>query len=136
MHLTLVCLLFIVVSTVSARTEYKKISWGAPKVFRYANYAARYANYGRWKPWSTFEQKRDYDASEEEREEVLAEMFLDLDGDQDGLIDIDELSYDMATVLKGETRTPEDLMEETDTNRDGFIDYDEFVDDIDLDSLY
>ena len=66
----------------------------------------------------------DYDASEEEREEVLAEMFLDLDGDQDGLIDIDELSYDMATVLKGETRTPEDIMEETDTNRDGFIDYD------------
>jgi hypothetical protein len=51
MHLTLVCLLFIVVSTVSARTEYKKISWGAPKVFRYANYAA---GYGGWKPWSTF----------------------------------------------------------------------------------
>jgi hypothetical protein len=29
----------------------------------------------------------------------------------------------MATVLKGETRTPEDIMEETDTNRDGFMIY-------------
>jgi Ca2+-binding EF-hand superfamily protein len=37
-----------------------------------------------------------------------------LDEDHDGFVDIDELRDDMATVLKGETRTPEDLMEETD----------------------
>jgi hypothetical protein len=29
----------------------------------------------------------------------------------------------MATVLKGETRTPEDLMAETDTSGDGNIDF-------------
>jgi hypothetical protein len=29
----------------------------------------------------------------------------------------------MATVLKGETRTPEELMAETDTNGDGNVDF-------------
>jgi hypothetical protein len=38
-------------------------------------------------------------------------------------VNIDELRDDMATVLKGETRTPEDLMEETDANGDGYIDF-------------
>jgi Ca2+-binding EF-hand superfamily protein len=52
---------------------------------------------------------------------MLAEMFMLLDEDHDGVIDIDELRDDMETVLKGETRTPEELMAETDTNGDGHI---------------
>jgi Ca2+-binding EF-hand superfamily protein len=50
-------------------------------------------------------------------------MFKALDEDHDGFVDIDELRDDMATVLKGETRTPEDLMAETDANGDGYIDF-------------
>lgn len=57
-------------------------------------------------------------------EEMLAEMFMLLDEDHDGVIDIDELRDDMETVLKGEIRTPEELMAETDTNGDGNIDFD------------
>jgi Ca2+-binding EF-hand superfamily protein len=57
-------------------------------------------------------------------EEMWAEMFMLLDEDHDGVIDIDELRDDMETVLKGETRTPEELMAETDTNGDGHIDFD------------
>jgi hypothetical protein len=30
----------------------------------------------------------------------------------------------MNTILEGETRTPEELMEETDTNGDGNVDFD------------
>ena len=56
-------------------------------------------------------------------EEILAEMFKALDENQDGFVDIDELKDDMATVLKGETRTPDELMDETDTNGDGNIDF-------------
>ena len=51
-------------------------------------------------------------------------MFKALDEDDDERVDIDELRDDMATVLKGETRTPEDLMAETDANGDGYIDFD------------
>jgi hypothetical protein len=40
-----------------------------------------------------------------------------------GIVCIDELKDDMATVLKGETRTPEELMAETDTNGDGHVDF-------------
>jgi hypothetical protein len=43
--------------------------------------------------------------------------------DDDERVDIDELRDDMATILKGETRTPEDLMAETDSNGDGYIDF-------------
>ena len=50
-------------------------------------------------------------------------MFKALDENQDGFVDIDELKDDMATVLKGETRTPDELMDETDTNGDGNIDF-------------
>ena len=50
-------------------------------------------------------------------------MFKALDEDHDGFVDIDELRDDMATVLKGETRTPEELMVETDTNGDGKVDF-------------
>ena len=50
-------------------------------------------------------------------------MFTALDGDRDELIDIDELRDDMTTVLEGEIRTPEDFLEETDTNGDGYIDF-------------
>ena len=57
-------------------------------------------------------------------EEMLAEMFMLLDEDHDGVVDIDELRDDMETVLKGEIRTPEELMAETDTNGDGHIDFD------------
>jgi Ca2+-binding EF-hand superfamily protein len=49
---------------------------------------------------------------------MLAEMFMLLDEDHDGVVDINELRDDMETVLKGETRTPEELMAETDTNGD------------------
>ena len=56
-------------------------------------------------------------------EEMLAEMFMLLDEDHDGVVDIDELRDDMETVLKGETRTPEELMSESDTNGDGHIDF-------------
>jgi hypothetical protein len=42
---------------------------------------------------------------------------------RDELIDIDELRDDMTTVLEGEIRTPEDFLEETDTNGDGYIDF-------------
>ena len=51
-------------------------------------------------------------------------MFKALDEDDDERVDIDELRDDMATVLKGETRTPEELMAETDSNGDGYIDFD------------
>ena len=64
-----------------------------------------------------------FDARQDKPEEVWAEMFKALDEDHDGFVDIDELRDDMATVLKGETRTPEDLMEETDANGDGYIDF-------------
>jgi Ca2+-binding EF-hand superfamily protein len=47
--------------------------------------------------------------------------FNALDEDHNGFVDIDELKDDMATVLKGETRTPEELMAETDTNGDGHV---------------
>ena len=57
-------------------------------------------------------------------------MFNALDEDHNGFVDIDELKDDMATVLKGETRTPEELMAETDTNGDGHVDFEEFVNDI------
>ena len=50
-------------------------------------------------------------------------MFKALDEDHDGFVDIDELRDDVATVLKGETRTPEELMAETDTNGDGKVDF-------------
>lgn len=56
-------------------------------------------------------------------EEILAEIFKALDEDHDGFVDIDELKDDMATVLKGESRTPDELMDETDTNGDGKIDF-------------
>jgi Ca2+-binding EF-hand superfamily protein len=32
-----------------------------------------------------------YDSRRDKQEEILEEMFLNLDGDQDGLVDIDEL---------------------------------------------
>ena len=54
-------------------------------------------------------------------------MFKALDEDNDERVDIDELRDDMATILKGETRTPEDLMAETDSNGDGYIDFYEFL---------
>jgi Ca2+-binding EF-hand superfamily protein len=54
---------------------------------------------------------------------MWAEMFNALDEDHNGFVDIDELKDDMATVLKGETRTPEELMAETDTNGDGHVDF-------------
>ena len=57
-------------------------------------------------------------------EEMLAEMFMLLDEDHDGVVDINELRDDMETVLKGETRTPKELMAETDKNGDGNIDFD------------
>jgi Ca2+-binding EF-hand superfamily protein len=47
-------------------------------------------------------------------EEIWAEMFMLLDEDHDGVVDIDELRDDMETILTGETRTPEELMAETD----------------------
>ena len=50
-------------------------------------------------------------------------MFKALDEDHDGFVDIYELKDDMDTVLKGETRTPEELMAETDTNGDGHVDF-------------
>lgn len=56
-------------------------------------------------------------------EEILAEIFQALDEDHDGFVNIDELKDDMATVLKGESRTPDELMDETDTNGDGKIDF-------------
>ena len=62
-------------------------------------------------------------ASKGRPEEMWAEMFKLLDEDHDGVIDIDELRDDMETVLTGETRTPEELMAETDTNGDGNIDF-------------
>ena len=65
-----------------------------------------------------------FDARKDKPEEVWAEMFKALDEDDDERVDIDELRDDMATVLKGETRTPEDLMAETDSNGDGYIDFD------------
>ena len=55
---------------------------------------------------------------------MWAEMFKALDKDHDGFVDIDELKDDMDTVLKGETRIPEEIMEETDTNGDGHVDFD------------
>ena len=63
-------------------------------------------------------------------------MFLDLDGDQDESIDIDELKGDMAYILEGDARTPEDLMADSDANGDGYIDFDEFVDYMNFDNLY
>ena len=62
-------------------------------------------------------------ARQDKPEEMYAEMFKALDEDQDGFVDIDELRDDMSTVLKGETRTPEELMVETDTNGDGKVDF-------------
>ena len=56
-------------------------------------------------------------------EEIWTEMFKALDEDHDGFVDIYELKDDMDTVLKGETRTPEELMAETDTNGDGHVDF-------------
>ena len=64
-----------------------------------------------------------FDARQGKPEEMWAEMFNALDEDHNGFIDIDELKDDMATVLKGETRTPEELMGETDTNGDGHVDF-------------
>ena len=64
-----------------------------------------------------------YDSRRDKQEEILKEMFLDLDGDQDGLVDIDELRDVMAYVMEGETRTPEDLMADADVNGDGYIDF-------------
>jgi Ca2+-binding EF-hand superfamily protein len=55
---------------------------------------------------------------------MWAEMFNALDKDHDGFVDINELKEDMNTILEGETRTPEELMEETDTNGDGNVDFD------------
>ena len=83
--------------------------------------AARRVRWGRWG------EKRGVGAGKGRPEEMLAEMFMLLDEDHDGVIDIDELRDDMETVLKGEIRTPEELMAETDTNGDGNIDFDEFV---------
>jgi Ca2+-binding EF-hand superfamily protein len=82
-----------------------------------------------------WEEKRGYDSRRDKQEEILEEMFLGLDGDQDGLVDIDELRDVMAYVMEGETRTPEDLMADSDANGDGYIDLDEFVD-MNFDSLY
>jgi Ca2+-binding EF-hand superfamily protein len=50
------------------------------------------------------------DARQGKPEEMWAEMFNALDEDHNGFVDIDELKDDMATVLKGETRTPEEIM--------------------------
>jgi Ca2+-binding EF-hand superfamily protein len=57
-------------------------------------------------------------------------MFLNLDGDQDGLVDIDELRDVMAYVMEGEIRTPEDLRADADANGDEYIEFNEFVDDM------
>ena len=112
--------------TVSARNPYGK----ANKDKKYFGYistgysvyrAARRVRWGRWG------EKRGVGAGKGRPEEMLAEMFMLLDEDHDGVIDIDELRDDMETVLKGEIRTPEELMAETDTNGDGNIDFDEFV---------
>jgi Ca2+-binding EF-hand superfamily protein len=46
-----------------------------------------------------------FDARQGKPEEMWAEMFNALDEDHNGFVDIDELKDDMATVLKGETRT-------------------------------
>ena len=64
-----------------------------------------------------------YDSRRDKQEEILEEMFLNLDGDQDGLVDIDELRDVMAYVMEGETRTPEDLMADADANGDEYIDF-------------
>jgi len=64
-----------------------------------------------------------FDAGKDKPYEVWAEMFKALDENDDERVDIDELRDDMTTILKGETRTPEDLMAETDSNGDGYIDF-------------
>ena len=63
-------------------------------------------------------------ARQDKPEEMWAEMFKALDKNHDGFVDIDELKEDMNTILEGETRTPEELMEETDTNGDRNVDFD------------
>ena len=146
MRLTFACLLFIVICmTVSARYPYgygannkDKKSW-----FRSVARWTRSA-FGAAKRWTRsafetairsdrWEKKRGFYARQDKPEEMWAEMVNALDKDHDGFVDINELKEDMNTILEGETRTPEELMEETDTNGDGNVDFDEFVNDISSD---
>jgi len=64
-----------------------------------------------------------FNARQGKTEEMWDKMFKLLDEDDDECVDVDESKDNMATVLKGETRTPEELMVETDTNGDGYIDF-------------
>ena len=132
MRLTLACLLLIAICMTMAARGNKGNMEKDKKYVGTAIAAYNLARYVRWRRvrWGRWGEKRGLNGRPGRPEEILAEMFKALDENHDGFVDIDELKDDMATVLKGESRTPDELMDETDTNGDGNIDFIEFVNDI------